>query len=75
VAGGSGTYTYSWSVSGGTDVSIDPGSCGTTNGCAMTISGAVFQDIVVTLVLSQNGSSETLTSDAVSDPACGNSFC
>ena len=75
VAGGSGTYTYSWSVAADAGVSIDLGSCGTADGCAMTVRGARSHDITVTLVLSQNGSSETLTAEAVSDPVCGNNFC
>jgi hypothetical protein len=74
VAGGSGTYTYSWSVPVQQGVTIIAG-CGTSDGCTLSSTSHTFHDITVTLVLTQNGVSETLTAEAVIDPVCGSSFC
>lgn len=74
VAGGSGTYTYSWSVPTGHGVTIVAG-CGTSDGCTLGITSNTEHDVTVTLVLSQNGAQETLTAETIIEPTCGSMFC
>lgn len=75
VFGGSGTYTYSWSVPVGPGVTIVAG-CGISDaGCTLAITSHTEHDVTVTLVLTQNGVPETLTAETVIEPTCGSVFC
>lgn len=72
VAGLNGTYTFTWHLPAGyTPVS---GFCGNTNQCAINV-GNLDQIITVTVTLTQNGVSETLTSRAIINEFCGSQLC
>jgi hypothetical protein len=72
VSGLSGTYTFSWQLPAGyTPVS---GFCGYTDQCAINV-GNADQNIPVSVTLTQNGASETLTSRAVINRFCGSQLC
>jgi hypothetical protein len=72
VSGLTGAYTFSWSLPAGyTPVS---GFCGNTNQCAINVRNTE-QTIRVSVTLTQNGASETLSSLAVINPFCGSQLC
>ena len=75
VVGGSGTYTYSWSVPAQQGVTIIAGCGASDAGCTLSITSHTEHDVTVTLVLTQNGVSETLTAETIIEPTCGNMFC
>ena len=75
VFGGSGTYTYSWSVPVGGGVSVIAG-CGVADaGCTLSVTSHTEHDVTVTVVLTQNGASETLSAQTDIQPVCGQVFC
>jgi hypothetical protein len=72
VANLNGAYTFTWHLPAGyTPVS---GFCGNFSQCAINV-GNFDQIITVTVTLTQNGVSETLTSRAVINEFCGNVLC
>jgi hypothetical protein len=72
VSGLSGTYTFAWQLPAGyTAVS---GFCGNTDQCAINV-GNSDQNILVSVTLTQNGASETLTSRAIINRFCGSQLC
>jgi hypothetical protein len=75
VVGGSGTHTYSWSVPLEQGVTIVAGCGASDAGCTLSITSNEEHDITVTLVLTQNGASETLSAETLVEPTCGTMFC
>lgn len=72
VSGLSGTYTFTWHLPAGyTPVS---GFCGNFSQCAIN-AGNSDQNILVTVTVTQNGASETLSSRAIINRFCGNQLC
>jgi hypothetical protein len=72
ISGLTGTYTFTWHLPAGyTPVS---GFCGNSNQCAINVRNS-DQTILVTVTLTQNGASETLSSRAIINQFCGNQLC
>jgi hypothetical protein len=72
VSGLNGAYTFTWHLPAGyTPVS---GFCGNFDQCAINV-GNSDQTITVTVTLTQNGASATLTSRAIINQFCGNQLC
>lgn len=72
VSGLVGTYTFTWHLPAGyTPVS---GFCGNSDQCAIN-TGNFDQLIPVSVTLTQNGASETLTSRAIINRFCGSQLC
>jgi hypothetical protein len=72
VSGLNGAYTFTWHLPAGyTPVS---GFCGNFDQCAIN-TGNFDQIITVTVTLTQNGVSETLSSRAIINEFCGNQLC
>jgi hypothetical protein len=74
VSGVSGPETYSWSISG-TGTASAACSSSTSDECGFTVSSRHDQDVVATVVITQNGASETLTTDATIMAVCGDEWC
>ncbi len=77
VQGGSGTYSYAWTVPNlGTWGKIGSGCTSTSSGCALLIRGTQIEhDLFVSVVLTQDGTQTTLTSEADIPAVCGSYLC
>lgn len=74
VQGGSGTYSYSWTVP--PHFTIGYGCTSTSSSCVLTIRGTpVEHDIIMSVVLTQGGTQTTLTAEAYIPPVCGGVIC
>jgi hypothetical protein len=73
VQGGSGTYTYSWTVPGGI---ITAGCTSTTSYCAIRVS-EVANDrfLTASVVITQGSSHATLSATAYIPAGCGSFLC
>jgi len=69
---GSG-YSYSWTLSG--NYSTLQGCTSTTDYCYVTTPNVSDHEIIATVVVTQNGSSETLSATAEIASVCGGVFC
>jgi hypothetical protein len=73
VQGGSGSYTYSWTVHGGT---ITAGCTSTTDYCAINaIEIANDRYLTASVVITQGSSQATLSATAYIPAGCGNYLC
>lgn len=72
VLGESGSYTFSWSVGGGTIVA---GCTSTSDSCIIHVLSNRLQIIPVSVTLSQGGQQRTVSATAEIEPVCGNDFC
>lgn len=70
----SGSYTYSWSISGPYQ-SVFVGCTSTSHDCAVWVDGSTDATVSVTVTYTQNGQSATRTARATIIPFCGNQFC
>ncbi|MEJ3747935.1 hypothetical protein WEI85_32180 [Actinomycetes bacterium KLBMP 9797] len=70
----SGSYTFSWSLSGGYQ-SIYAGCTSTSTSCAVTVNGRADSQVTATVTYYQNGQSATRTSIAVTNAVCGSELC
>lgn len=75
VQNGSGTYSYSWTVTGGANQRVYSGCTATSSTCIVSVSGSSDQDIQGTVTLTQDGQSETLTATAYIPAWCGTGWC
>ncbi|HEX8768728.1 MAG TPA: hypothetical protein VF714_10175 [Jatrophihabitans sp.] len=66
--------TYSWAVPSVYLTKISDGCQSTTNYCQLTV-GRGGKEITMSVTLSQNGATETLTSTASIEPMCGTQWC
>jgi hypothetical protein len=73
VLGGTGSYSYAWTVSKG---QITSGCTSTSTDCWVTVPAKTYTQLVTaTVQLTQNGSSETLTETADIEPYCNGIPC
>ena len=73
VQGGSGTYTYSWTVPGGM---ITGGCTSTTSYCSIRVAaGAGDRELTASVVITQGSSQATLSATAYLPAVCGNYLC
>ena len=66
--------TYSWAVPSVYVSKITAGCASTTNYCQLTV-GRGGKDITVSVTLSQDGATATLTATATIEPMCGTQWC
>ncbi|GIG59969.1 hypothetical protein Lfu02_43410 [Longispora fulva] len=72
---GSGSYTYSWSISG-PYTSVITGCTSTSPACAVSVPGGMFDsEIYATVTYSQGGESATRSSVAILNAYCGSYLC
>ncbi|HET6209327.1 MAG TPA: hypothetical protein VFD94_03035 [Jatrophihabitans sp.] len=69
VLNGSGSYSYAWSVPSPWSGQIISGCTSSSIDCTFTASNT-YQNITVSVTLTQGGSSETLSATAEIDPWC-----
>ena len=70
----SGSYTYSWSITGPYQ-SVISGCTSTSAGCTVYVTSSADRDIAVTVTYSQNGQSATKNSLAIINAVCGGELC
>jgi hypothetical protein len=66
--------TYSWAVPSVYVSKISDGCLSTTNYCQLTV-GRGGKQIDMSVTLTQNGATETLTTSASIEPMCGTQWC
>jgi hypothetical protein len=77
VQGGSGTYSYAWTLpSMGSWGAIYSGCTSTSSVCELLIRGTPTErDMFVSVVLTQGGTQTTLTDEAFVPGVCGSQLC
>jgi len=74
VQGGSGTYSYAWTVP--PHFTISYGCTSTSSECTLTIRGTMAEhDITMPVALTQGGTQTTLTAEAYIPAVCGKDLC
>ena len=66
--------TYSWAVPSGYVTKISDGCQSNTNYCQLTV-GRGYQEITMSVTLTQSGATATLTATASIEPMCGTQWC
>jgi hypothetical protein len=77
VQGGSGTYSYAWTLpSMGSWGAINSGCTSTSSICGLLIRNTHLEhDMFVSVVLTQGGTQTTLTAEAFTPAVCGSQLC
>jgi hypothetical protein len=74
VQGGTGTFSYAWTVPSGGKVA--DGCTSTSDICVIDVSASgVDRRLTASVVVTQDGSSETLSATAIINAVCGSVFC
>jgi hypothetical protein len=66
--------TYSWAIPAGYQTQISAGCRSNTNYCQLNV-GRGYQEIPMSVTLTQGGATATLTAYAYIEPMCGNQYC
>jgi hypothetical protein len=71
---GSG-YSFAWTIPTDHRYPVNSGCTSTTDYCNITVNGRIDEEVTVSVVVTQNGSSETLSATATSSAVCGDELC